>query len=80
MFDFVVDLYALFCRLLADLASLWCDRFCIQCLRPCMDVLERVMNTTTTNNNKNYPRLFSEKKNNHGNILKGKSKVVPVYN
>jgi hypothetical protein len=48
MFDFVLDVYALFCRLLADLASLWCDRFRIQWLRPCMDVLERVINTTTT--------------------------------
>jgi hypothetical protein len=45
MFDFVVDVYALFYRLLADLASFWCDRFCIQWLRPCMDVLERVINT-----------------------------------
>jgi hypothetical protein len=45
MFDFVVDVYALFCLLLADLASLWCDRFCIQWLRPSMDVLEHVTNT-----------------------------------
>jgi hypothetical protein len=49
MFDFIVDVYALFCRLLADLASVWCDRFCIQWLQPCMDVLEHVINTTTTN-------------------------------
>jgi hypothetical protein len=48
MIDFVVDVYALFCRLLADLARLWYDKFCIQWLRPCMHVLERVINTTTT--------------------------------
>jgi hypothetical protein len=49
MFDFVVDVYALFCRLLADLASLWCDRFCIQWLWPSMDVLEHVINTIQYN-------------------------------
>jgi hypothetical protein len=49
MFDFIVDVHALLCRLLAHLASLWCDRFCIQWLWPCMDVLVCVINTIQYN-------------------------------
>jgi hypothetical protein len=30
-------------------ASLLCDKFCIQWLRPCMDVLEHVINTVQYN-------------------------------
>jgi hypothetical protein len=34
-------LCALFCWLLADCNRLLCDKFCIQRLQPCLDVLER---------------------------------------